>query len=82
MVAGCSNSKFRRTPQPSAKTPWFCEMNETHDDWDCVQDAELAKHPKPKRLPGDEPELPGAVPTIVPTVSVMGDSDSGREPES
>ena len=34
---------------------WFCQMNELGTDWDCVQDAELARNPKPDRLPGRKP---------------------------
>lgn len=56
LVTGCSNSKLRRTPESERATPWFCEINEARDDWDCVQDAELAKNPKPKRLPSDPVE--------------------------
>ena len=35
---------------------WFCQMNELGTDWDCVQDAELARNPKPDRLPGRKPD--------------------------
>lgn len=56
VAAGCSNSKLRRTPTAERATPWFCEMDESRNDWECVQNAELARNPKPKRLPGDEPE--------------------------
>lgn len=56
LFAGCSNSKLRRTPESERPTPWFCEINEARDDWDCVQDAALAKNPKPKRLPSDPVE--------------------------
>ncbi len=35
-------------------------MNEARDDWQCVQNAELAAHPKPARLPND-PVEPAAV---------------------
>ena len=34
---------------------WFCQMTELGTDWDCVQDAELARNPKPDRLPGRKP---------------------------
>lgn len=56
LMAGCSNSKLRRTPEAERPTPWFCEMNEARDDWDCVQDEALARKPKPKRLPSDPVE--------------------------
>jgi septal ring-binding cell division protein DamX len=57
-------------------------MNENRDDWDCVQDEELARHPKPKRLPGDEEEIQEeaepvvAAPFIAPAVSSNESSDS------
>lgn len=65
-LSGCSNSKLRRTPEAEAKTPWFCEMNEARDDWDCIQDSELARNPQPARLPGDEPE-PNLDSVAIPT---------------
>ena len=82
MLAGCSNSKLRRTPTTERPTPWFCEMNENRDDWECVQDEELARNPQPKRLPGDEEEelehaepiIP--LPFIAPTVSLNESHDS------
>jgi septal ring-binding cell division protein DamX len=61
LLGGCSNSKLRRTPTVARDTPWFCELNESRDAWDCVQDAELARHPAPTRLPGD-PEDPEPAP--------------------
>ena len=68
-TAGCSGGR-RGTQTAETGTPWFCQMNETRDDWECVQDAELARHPRPERLPTDEPEpMPSPPPTIVPTVS-------------
>jgi septal ring-binding cell division protein DamX len=30
---------------------WFCQMDENGEDWQCVQDAALARNPKPDRLP-------------------------------
>ncbi|MGE0625313.1 MAG: SPOR domain-containing protein [Pseudomonadales bacterium] len=53
---GCSNAQIRRTPVTPKPTPWFCEMNEARDDWQCVQNAELAANPKPARLPNDPVE--------------------------
>jgi len=73
-LSGCSNSKLRRTPEAEAKTPWFCEMNEARDDWDCIQDSELARNPQPARLPGDEPE-PGLDAAAIPTA----DATTGRD---
>lgn len=56
LLTGCSNAQVRRTPVTDLGEAWFCEMNETRDDWDCVRDEALAKNPKPKRLPSDPPE--------------------------
>lgn len=39
---------------------WFCQMNELGTDWDCVQDAELARNPKPDRLPARKPPAEAA----------------------
>lgn len=60
VLTGCSNAQVRRTPVTPRPTPWFCEMNESREDWQCVQDAALAEHPKPARLPNDpvEPATP------------------------
>ncbi|TNF90106.1 MAG: hypothetical protein EP301_01690 [Gammaproteobacteria bacterium] len=70
LVTGCTNAQVRRTPVTDLGEAWFCEMNESRDDWDCVQDEALARNPKPKRLPTDpvEPspfdeEVP-ALPTV------------------
>lgn len=70
VLSGCSNSQLRRTPASDRGVPWFCEINETRDDWQCLQDAERAAHPKPARLPSDpaastafaEPRSPLATP--------------------
>lgn len=77
IIAGCSNSKLRRTPQAEKKTPWFCEMNEHRDDWDCVQDGDLARNPKPQRLPGDLPVIEAAeVPPVPAGDSVTEESST------
>ena len=88
MLAGCSNSKLRRTPTTERPTPWFCEMNENRDDWECVQDEELARNPQPQRLPGDEEEdlIEAdpiiAAPFIAPAVSLdeLPDSSESEQP--
>lgn len=56
LMSGCSSKKSRGTPETERETPWFCQMNESRDDWDCVQDAALVKNPKPQRLPSDPVE--------------------------
>lgn len=70
LVAGCSNSRLRRTPAAAQNAPWFCQLNEARDDWVCIQDADLARYPRPERLPTDivEPE-PAPLPVIRPTVT-------------
>jgi septal ring-binding cell division protein DamX len=48
-------------------------MNESRNDWECVQDAELARRPQPERLPTDEPDIPepesAIPPSIEPTIT-------------
>jgi len=56
LLTGCSNAQVRRTPVTDMGEPWFCEMNEARDDWDCVRDETLVRNPKPKRLPSDPAE--------------------------
>lgn len=56
LLAGCSNAQVRRTPVTDLGEAWFCEMNESRDDWDCVQDDALASNPQPTRLPSDPVE--------------------------
>ncbi|MEJ2089216.1 MAG: SPOR domain-containing protein [Gammaproteobacteria bacterium] len=74
LAAGCSNSRLRRTPAAAQNTPWFCQMDETRDDWECVQDADLAQHPQPDRLPSDPAPDSEPVPVIEPTVSFETDT--------
>jgi DamX protein len=73
LVSGCGGGQLRRTPMAERDTPWFCQMNEARSDWECVRDAELARNPRPERLPTDdipEPEIIDAsIPLIAPTVS-------------
>ena len=40
VLTGCSNAQVKRTPITQRPTPWFCQINESRDDWQCVQDAE------------------------------------------
>jgi septal ring-binding cell division protein DamX len=56
LLTGCTNAQVRRTPVTDLGEAWFCEMNETRDDWDCVQDENLARNPQPARLPSDPVE--------------------------
>jgi len=79
VVAGCSNSKFRRTPTQAKDTPWFCQMDETRSDWECVQDEVLAKNPKPERLPNDPMEKPVRPAPVTAASPATG--SAGRTPE-
>jgi hypothetical protein len=56
LLTGCSNAQVRRTPVTDLGEAWFCEMNEARDDWECVQNDELARNPQPTRLPSDPAE--------------------------
>ena len=58
-TAGCSSSATTNTPKnttteegDSALTgSWFCEVGQTNEQWQCIQNQELANNPKPSRLP-------------------------------
>jgi septal ring-binding cell division protein DamX len=60
-LTACSNNpgpdpvNQAETIAKAQERAWFCQMNELGTDWDCVQDAELARNPKPDRLPGRKP---------------------------
>ncbi|MEQ8860017.1 MAG: SPOR domain-containing protein [Pseudomonadales bacterium] len=57
LVMGCSGRAPRAPASPAsgAASGWFCQMNASNDGWDCVQDAELARDPRPQRLPTPAP---------------------------
>jgi len=71
LLTGCTNAQVRRTPVTDLGEAWFCEMNESRDDWDCVQDEALARNPKPTRLPSDpvEPDPFAEDAPALPTVA-------------
>jgi septal ring-binding cell division protein DamX len=77
VLTGCSNAQVRRTPVTPRPVPWFCQMNEARDDWQCVQDAEAAAHPRPDRLPNDviEPEPVAATAVGLTAAGDVSDSD-------
>lgn len=56
-LSGCGGDRTSAGPlgQAAGEGNWFCEMAENGEDWDCIQDAELARSPKPTRLPGPKP---------------------------
>ena len=61
VLTACSNNPGSesvdqaQTIARAQERAWFCQMNELGTDWECVQDAELARNPKPDRLPGRKP---------------------------
>ncbi|MEM8769626.1 MAG: hypothetical protein AAGE43_19495 [Pseudomonadota bacterium] len=55
LLAGCAGNRNNTTRQERAE-PWFCEINESRESWECVQDEALARTPRPKRLPNDPVE--------------------------
>ncbi len=69
MIAGCSNSRIRSTPTSEKPTPWFCQIDESRSGWECVQDEDLARHPRPERLPND----PVAEPAPATTPGIIGE---------
>lgn len=77
MATACSNSRIKRTPTANLGAPWFCQMNETRDDWSCVQDAELARNPKPQRLPSDIVAAAPAAPSSAADLTEGADAAEG-----
>jgi len=77
VLTGCSNAQVRRTPATPRPIPWFCQMNESRDDWQCVQDAQAAANPKPARLPNDviEPEPVAAAAVGLTAAADVSDND-------
>ena len=69
-LAGCSS----RGPSPVAPVDlpnkpgagWFCEMHANGEEWECVRDENLARHPKPSRLPKPEPTPAPIAPQPLP----------------
>ena len=76
VLAGCSNAQVRRTPVTDLGEAWFCEMNESRDDWDCVQDDALARNPQPARLPSD-PVEPDPFEEDIPALPEVATSTAG-----
>ncbi len=58
LAAACSSSAPQTTEQGVERTgEWFCQIGEASDEWECVQDPDLAANPQPQRLPKPpEPE--------------------------
>lgn len=76
LLTGCSNAQVRRTPVTDMGEAWFCEMNETRDDWDCVQDEARARNPNPARLPSD-PVEPSPFEEDIPALPEVAASTEG-----
>jgi len=82
-AAGCNNTKSLQN-RGAQDVPWFCEMNESGDDWDCVQDETLAREPAPKRLPHPDgpPPARDAEVSLVAAAATAGVIAAGVEAES
>lgn len=76
ILTGCTNAQVRRTPVTDLGEAWFCQMNETRDDWECVQDEALARNPKPTRLPTD-PVEPSPFDEAVPALPAVAAPTEG-----
>ena len=61
-----------------AQGEWFCEMAENAEDWDCIQDSELARNPIPSRLP--EPKPAAASRTPAATAAASLDANPAQPP--
>lgn len=55
LVVGCAGKPNRPPVTEVTRIPengdWFCQQSASGQGWDCVQDPELAAHPKPERVP-------------------------------
>ena len=74
LVAGCSGKKLK-SGIGEEDEQWFCQMNAAGDGWECVQDNELARSPKPTRYPHlvDEPDPDeNDYPSFEPAAGVSG----------
>lgn len=60
VLSACSNNPATTSSDQAEsisraqEKAWFCQMAENGEDWQCVQDAALARNPKPDRLPARE----------------------------
>ncbi|MCZ6655891.1 MAG: SPOR domain-containing protein [Gammaproteobacteria bacterium] len=79
LAAACSSNAPQTTEQAVERTgEWFCQIAEARDEWECVQDPDLAANPEPRRLPEPpEPEPspseivaaePASVDSIIPQI--------------
>ena len=74
MLAACSaKGEDQADVQAAAKSreAWFCQTDESGEEWECVQDDDLARSPVPERLPAaaqqaavESTPAPGELPTI------------------
>lgn len=58
LVACSSKSPAPVAPADLPNKPggdWFCEMHPNGEEWSCVRDENLSRHPKPSRLPEPKP---------------------------
>jgi septal ring-binding cell division protein DamX len=79
LVTACSG-QGQRPAASSANPPetgkWFCQMNPSGASWECVEDPQLARNPKPTRIP--QPATPA---TQQPESSVWEDDQPALESE-
>ncbi len=78
LAAACSS----KAPQTAGQAvqrggEWFCQIAENTEEWQCVQDDELAANPQPQRLP--QPPEPEPEPSVAaePPAEPGVDAQSG-----
>jgi len=50
-LAGCGSNRLVIAEEQIKVEPWFCQVSEHDNTWDCVQDEDLARDPQPDRMP-------------------------------
>ncbi len=77
LVAGCAGQATRPPATNVTEIPeqrnWFCQPGASGDGWQCIQNAQLAEHPKPTRPPP---------PSRAPAPSTAGPEDVPGRPSS
>ena len=81
VIAACSSTPSATDvlqDSNQGRVKWFCQMSENGEDWDCVQDDELAENPTPERFPTPtQPELEApAEYTLNPEPQQVGQFDA------
>jgi len=63
LLSGCAGGGASNDSTPGlnvANNNWFCQMAESGEGWDCVEDEKLVRRPRPTRLPGSTASSPAA----------------------